>query len=244
MESRSGSRSELLDSMGHALQEAHLRIRAEGEADLGLQGMGTTITAAAVLDSTLVLVHVGDSRAYLFRGGDLVQLTEDQSLIQELVSTGQIPREEAPLFEHNNVILQALGVTDELRPFAAELALCRRDLLLLCTDGLTTMVPQEEIRAVLAEKSDDLEATARALTELARMHGGHDNVTLVLARFDGGDLPAPPAEAGEGPRVRQLDLGLPRLPRQGLSPVALVALAVLLMAAVAGVILLIGMDWR
>jgi PPM family protein phosphatase len=238
---RSDSRPGLLRTMKHAVEEANRRIREEGQGDPDLQGMGTTLTAAALLDSTLLVVHVGDSRAYLYRGNELVQVTEDQSLVQELVATGQIPQEEAPLFEHNNVILQALGVTEELRPYAAEIALQRHDVLLLCTDGLTTMVPQEEIHEVLSTKGEDLEAAARALTGLARVHGGHDNVTLVLARFEGEGLPAAAEPGPAAVQIRQL--AAPPIRRQsGLSPLALVALAVLVVAAVAGAILLIGMD--
>jgi len=236
------SRPELVESVIDAVEEANRQIREEALAEPGLQGMGTTLTAAAVIDDTLVVVHVGDSRAYLSRNGRLVQVTEDQSLIQELVATGQIPPEEVPLFEHNNVILQALGVTEALRPFAAEIPLQDGDLLLLCTDGLTTTVPHEEIAEALTKQGESLEATARALTSLARMHGGHDNVTLVLGRFEGAALPstAPGSAAAGDPSVRRLVV--PTRRRAGLSPMALVVLAVLLMAVVAGVILLIGMD--
>jgi protein phosphatase len=233
------SREELAHTMGEAILLANDRIRRAGEEDRSLQGMGTTLTAAIVLDGVLVVAHVGDSRAYLMRDGQLVQLTEDQSLVQELVASGKIRREEAATYEHSNVILQALGVTEDLIPFAAEVPLRAGDLLLLCTDGLTTMVPQDEMLEVLASKGQDLAAAATALTAQARVHGGHDNITLVLARFRGDGLDA----AGRAIEVRPVALGLrARRRSMGLSPLSLVVIAVLLMLAVAGVIILLGMD--
>lgn len=241
---------ELGRSMGSAILEANRKIREEGLSDPGLFGMGTTLTAAAVLDRKLVLAHVGDSRAYLLRRGQLVQLTEDQSLVHELVSSGQLRDEDAQRYEHNNVILQALGVTEDLVPVGGELELGQGDLLLLCTDGLSSLVPRDEIQEVLASKGEDLHVAATALTAQARVHGGHDNITVVLARFGGDDLPAVDADTGAraslgAPSVTPVSIAPGARPwhrRSGLSPVALVALAVLLMLTIAGVILLIGMD--
>jgi protein phosphatase len=233
------SRQEMARTMGEAILLANDRIRRAGQEDRSLEGMGTTLTAAIVLDGALVVAHVGDSRAYLMRDGKLVQLTEDQSLVQELVASGQIRREEASTYEHSNVILQALGVTEDLIPFAAEVPLRPGDLMLLCTDGLTTMVPQDEMLEVLASKGQDLAAAATALTAQARAHGGHDNITLVLARFRGDGLDA----TARTIEVRPVALRLPTRRRSmGLSPLSLVVIAVLLMLAVAGVIILLGMD--
>jgi protein phosphatase len=235
---------ELGRSMGSAILEANRRIREEGLSDPGLFGMGTTLTAAAVLDRKLVLAHVGDSRAYLLRRGQLVQLTEDQSLVHELVTSGQLRDEDAQRYEHNNVILQALGVTEDLVPVGGELELGQGDLLLLCTDGLSSLVPRDEIQEVLAGKGEELHVAATALTAQARVHGGHDNITVVLARFGGDDLRPVDADLG-APSVTPVSIAPGARPwhrRSGLSPVALVALAVLLMLTIAGVILLIGMD--
>jgi len=234
------TRKELGEAMRRAVLGANRQVRKAGLEDPALYGMGTTLTAAGLIDGVLVLMHVGDSRAYLLRGGVFQQLTEDQSLIQELVASGQIRREDASAYEHNNVILQALGVTEDLVPFGAEIALRPGDLLLLCTDGLTSMVPQDELQEVLVSKGADLAATATALTGLARVHGGHDNITLVLARFDGEGLET--QRASTGIEVRPLGTGVPWARRAGLSPLALVVLAVILMLTIAGVILLIGMD--
>lgn len=216
---------------------------AEGNPQLA--GMGTTLTAMLFSGGRAYLAHVGDSRAYLLRAGQLVQLTEDQSLVHELVSSGQIKDEDAQRYEHNNVILQALGVTEDLVPVGGELELLRDDLILLCTDGLSSLVPRDEIQEVLAAKGDDLHAAATALTAQARVHGGHDNITVVLARFGGEELAATAGERAGAPAVTPVSIVPGTRPwhrRAGLSPVALVALAVLLMLTIAGAILLIGMD--
>jgi PPM family protein phosphatase len=244
------SREDLAHSMDRAILTASQQIRKASLADPHLAGMGTTLTSAAILDSVLLLAHVGDSRAYLFRHESFVQLTEDHSLLQELVSSGDLALEEARGYEHSNVILQALGVTEELAPFGAEIPLARDDLLLLCTDGLTTMVPREEIQEVLLSKGEDLAAMARALTALAKIHGGYDNATVLLARFTGDDLPEadlPADPADKTSRVEVRPLSFPsataqKRRRPGISLTALVALAVLLMLAVAGVIIFFGMD--
>jgi PPM family protein phosphatase len=246
------SREDLARTMGAGIVEANRRLRRAGQEDPSLRGMGTTLTAAAVLDANLVVTHVGDSRAYLVRGGSMVQITEDQSLVQELVTQGHIRREEAATYEHSNVILQALGVNEDLVPFAAEVPLQRGDTLMLCTDGLTTMVPHEEMQEVLTSKGEDIAAAATALTGLARVNGGHDNITLVLVRFRGDGLTevhveeSPEGAEARRPaiEVRPIALGLqqPRRSIVGLSPLALAVLAVLLMLVVAGVIILLGMD--
>jgi len=243
------TRRDLAYAMRAAALEANRRIRREGAGDPQLFGMGTTLTAGAVVDSVLLLVHVGDSRAYLLRQGVLVQLTEDQSLIQELLATGQLRREDAALYEHSNVILQALGVAEELSPALAEVPLCRGDVLLLCSDGLTSMVPQEELHQLLSSKASDLTAAASGLTALARAHGGHDNITVVLARFDGEALPDPQGKDGAGELqaidVQPLSLEPVRVSwrrRAGLTPVGLVLLAMIVILAVTAVILVIGLD--
>jgi protein phosphatase len=243
-----GSRKELARRVGAAVLLANRRVREVGLADPDLAGMGTTLTAAALLDDALILAHVGDSRAYLLRNGQLTQLTEDQSLAQELLATGEIGIENLSGQEHNNVILQALGVTEDLLPFGAEIPLRRDDLLLLCTDGLTGMVSDREIAEVLEHQGEDLAVAANALTALARMHGGHDNTTLVLARFGGDGLP--PARLDEPSSPAEVEMRpLALVPEQaspwrgaGLTPAVIVVLVVLIMFSVAVVILLIRTD--
>ena len=109
------SRDALARRLVHAIEEAGLRIFYEAKLDRTRRGMGTTVTAAALVDSFLFLAQVGDSRAYILRRGELVQVTRDQSLVNQLIEAGQLTEEEAETFEHNNIILQALGTSDTVQ---------------------------------------------------------------------------------------------------------------------------------
>jgi len=173
--------------------------------------MGTTLTAAGLLDDNLALTHVGDSRAYLLRFGTFGQVTEEQSLAQDLRAKGVLTADQLRRFQDTNVVLQALGVSDEVLPFAAVIRLQRGDLLLLCTDGLTNMVPTTDIIEVLNAMGTDLSQAGNTLIDLARGHGGKDNITLVLVRFGGEGLvdpravdvrPLAPASSPEPPEPR------------------------------------------
>lgn len=186
---------DLREPLARAIAAANHQIWMAGQQNPKCAGMGTTITSVALVDETMVVGHVGDSRAYLLRQGKLVQLTDDQSLYNKLLAAGKITREEAVHYEHVNVILQALGVCEDIEPFFAQVRLKDGDLLLLCTDGLTALVPDNDIQDVLQEQGSDLEAAAQRLLKLAREQGGHDNATAVLARFEvkgapGDDSPA------------------------------------------------------
>jgi protein phosphatase len=149
--------------------------------------MGTTVTAAALVDEYLFLAQVGDSRGYVLRQGQLVQLTRDQSLVNQLIEAGQLTEEEAETFEHNNIILQALGTADSVQVDLTFCELRQGDTLLLCSDGLSGMVRFEDIREVLRSTPDPVEA-CRLLTERANQAGGHDNITVVVAQFGGSAL--------------------------------------------------------
>lgn len=155
-------------------------------------GMGTTMTAVGIVGTDLVMAQVGDSRAYVLRGGAITQVTRDQSLVNQLVETGQITEEQAKMFEHSNVILQALGVQDDVEVLLSTVSLRRGDRVIVCTDGLTGVVSDEELAAVLGS-SDDMGEVCRILTEMARSAGGPDNITVIAAAFDGEVLvdPAP-----------------------------------------------------
>jgi protein phosphatase len=149
--------------------------------------MGTTVTAAALVDDCLFFAQVGDSRAYVLRGDQLVQLTRDQSLVNQLIEAGQLTEEEAETFEHNNIILQALGTADAVQVDLTFCELRRGDVLLLCSDGLSGMVRFEDIREVLLSTPEPIDA-CKVLTERANQAGGHDNITVVVVRFDGEGL--------------------------------------------------------
>ena len=173
-----------------AVEAAGLRIYSEAKLDRHHRGMGTTATVAALLDSYLFLGQVGDSRAYILRNDQLVQVTRDQSLVNQLIEAGQLTEEEAENFEHNNIILQALGTSDTVQVDLTYVALRKGDTLLLCSDGLSGMIRYDDIRQTLLDHEDALEA-CKVLTDKANDAGGHDNVTVIVAKFEGDGLPDP-----------------------------------------------------
>ena len=142
-------------------------------------GMGATVVAAQITDNVLSVAHVGDSRLYLFRNGELRQLTRDHSLVMEQVRKGLISREEAEQSEMANVILRALGAEPTVKVDLNEVWLAQGDWVLLCSDGLTRMVPDTQIEQVLAEASSPQQASDR-LVEVANENGGEDNVTVIV----------------------------------------------------------------
>jgi serine/threonine protein phosphatase PrpC len=179
-----------------AVEEAGVRIFNEARADRTRRGMGTTATVAALMDARLFVAQVGDSRAYVLRGDRLVQVSRDQSLVNQLIEAGQLTEEEAETFEHNNIILQALGTAETVQVDLTYVDLCQGDLLLLCSDGLSGMIRADEIREVLINIREPLEA-CRELTERANRVGGHDNITCIIAIFEGPGLPAADAATTE-----------------------------------------------
>ena len=172
-----------------AVEEAGARIFNEARADRTRRGMGTTATIAALMDSRLFVAQVGDSRAYILRGTRLVQVSRDQSLVNQLIEAGQLTEEEAETFEHNNIILQALGTAETVQVDLTYVDLEQGDRLLLCSDGLSGMVRGEELKEVLLACQDPLEA-CRELTDRANRAGGHDNITVIVVDFGGPGLPA------------------------------------------------------
>jgi protein phosphatase len=184
---RTVKRDELARRLVKAVEAAGLRIFHEAKADRSRRGMGTTVTAAALVDEVLFFAQVGDSRGYVLRGDTLVQLTRDQSLVNQLIEAGQLTEEEAETFEHNNIILQALGTSDTVQVDLTYTELRRGDMLLLCSDGLSGMVRFEDIRETLRSGAEPLDI-CKALTEKANQAGGHDNITVIIVQFDGKSL--------------------------------------------------------
>jgi serine/threonine protein phosphatase PrpC len=199
---------ELAARLVHAIEAAGLRIFSEAKLDRTRRGMGTTATVAALLDDHLFLGQVGDSRAYLLRGDRLVQVTRDQSLVNQLIEAGQLTEEEAETFEHNNIILQALGTADTVQVDLTYVHLRRGDTLMLCSDGLSGMVRNDEIREVLRTVEDPLEA-CKTLTDRANQAGGHDNITVVVAKFEGSSLVDPTRDDVDGLRYQKYQLPEP-----------------------------------
>jgi protein phosphatase len=163
------------------IREANRRIFARSSEDAAASGMGTTMTAALVGDDgTVTIGHVGDSRAYLLRAGRLDQLTEDHSLVAELVRTGRLSPDEAERHPQRSVITRALGTDPDVDVDIFTVETEAGDLFLLCSDGLTSMVGDDEILSTLEEARDDLEQAARSLIRKANRGGGEDNITVVF----------------------------------------------------------------
>jgi protein phosphatase len=181
------ARNELARRLVRAIEAAGLKIFQEAKLDRTRRGMGTTVTAAALVDDHLFFAQVGDSRGYILRQGQLVQLTRDQSLVNQLIEAGQLTEEEAETFEHNNIILQALGTSDTVQVDLTYCELRRGDALLLCSDGLSGMVRFEDVRETLRTTPEPIDA-CKLLTERANQAGGHDNITVIVAQFDGEGL--------------------------------------------------------
>jgi serine/threonine protein phosphatase PrpC len=164
------------------IQEANRRIYERAEGDAQVSGMGTTITAALVTDEGLVIGHVGDSRAYRLRGGAFEQLTDDHSLVADLVRSGRLTPEEADTHPQRSVITRALGTDPEVDVDTFAVGVEEGDLFLLCSDGLTTMVGDDDIRELLGG-GRDLEQAGKGLVKAANRAGGEDNITVVLFRL-------------------------------------------------------------
>ncbi len=176
--------SEKTKRLSSAVHLANKSIYDSAQKHPEQRGMGATITAVWIDGSRVSIAHVGDSRAYLLRSGSLQQLTSDHSLVAEQVRRGILTRAEAEKSEMQSVLLRALGAHDEIEVDAEEHTLFGRDILLLCSDGLTRMVTEPEIAGTLQAEPDPVKAAER-LVELANDQGGADNVTVVVVRVGG-----------------------------------------------------------
>ncbi|MBF6621803.1 MAG: Stp1/IreP family PP2C-type Ser/Thr phosphatase [Patulibacter sp.] len=178
---------------------ANSRIFERSRTDQGNAGMGTTLTAAYVDTEELVVVHVGDSRLYRYRAATLERLTDDHSLVEELVRQGRLTPEEAAEHPQRSIITRALGPESEVAIDSAVMAVEDDDLFLLCSDGLTTMVHDDQIADLLGA-GETLAERADALVDAANAAGGRDNITVLLFRVERtGASPAPAAAAGDEP---------------------------------------------
>ena len=171
-----------------AIQQSNHLIHTMAQKDPSKKGMGTTISAAAVYGNVLFLAQVGDSRAYLLRGGTFTRVTKDQSLLEKLLEEGTISPEHAENFVGKNVILQALGPVAQVLVDLKFLELEHDDIVLLCSDGLHGQLNDAELQSIL-EQSETLEEAAGTLIRRANETGGPDNITAVLVRLTGDDLP-------------------------------------------------------
>lgn len=187
---RYDSRQTFIASLKNSIERANLDIQQESEQNEERKGMGTTLTAAGVFGGELFFAQVGDSRGYLIRNSAIVQITQDQSLVAHLVASGVLTPEKAKLDRRRNVILQALGTQKAVEVAVSVAQLKRGDWAVLCSDGLSGKVDPEEIPVILHGSAGTDEA-CRRLIDLANQRGGEDNITAIIAKFDGEKLPLP-----------------------------------------------------
>jgi PPM family protein phosphatase len=163
-------------------RQAHARIQQRARENPGLHGMGTTMTALALVGNNLYYGHIGDSRLYLLRAGKLRVVTRDHSLVSRLVETGIIRAEDAESHPQKHVLTAAVGIADDIQPdFSAQpVPMEKSDVLLLCTDGLWGQVSEPELEQALSQSPSE---ACRSLVQLAKDHGGPDNITLQVARL-------------------------------------------------------------
>ncbi|MGZ5312763.1 MAG: Stp1/IreP family PP2C-type Ser/Thr phosphatase, partial [Solirubrobacterales bacterium] len=174
-------------------QQANTEIHELAEKDSSRAGMGTTLTTALLRGDEVSIAHVGDSRAYVFRDGELKQLTKDHSLVEELRRQGRLTDEEAEEHPQRSIITRALGPEDKVKIDTLSFAARNDDVFLLCSDGLTTMVGEEQIGEILAD-AKSLKSAVTKLIEAANSAGGRDNITAVAFRLEEGE----PGSSDEG----------------------------------------------
>ncbi len=183
------------------IQEANRRVHERASTDAETSGMGTTITVALIeSDDTVTMGHVGDSRAYLLRGDRLEQLTDDHSLVAELVRRGELSPQAAEVHPQRSVITRALGTDPDVDVDAFSVDTQPGDVFLICSDGLSDMVDGEQIEAIMNTHRSDLDAAAKALVQAANRAGGEDNITAVLFEIVDGE----PVDREPDERTREL----------------------------------------
>jgi protein phosphatase len=246
-----------LERLQALIQEANRRIYDRASTDPSASGMGTTMTVALVDGMSVMIGHVGDSRAYLVRGDSMEQLTEDHSLVNELVKSGKLSEEEAHIHPQRSVITRAVGTDPDVDVDSFAIEAEDGDVFLLCSDGLTDMVSDVDILELVDSNRDDLEAAVRSLVQFANKEGGEDNITAVAFRISAGSpsenaalegdtvtMPAvsEPEDPGEPDERTPESVDVP--PRAAISPrrVGIVFAVVLVVLVIAAALLIWGLS--
>lgn len=172
------SKDSIVDTLERAIQSANRYIRTKSRENEDMNGMGTTVVAATITDDVMYVANVGDSRLYIINSG-IRQITVDHSLVEEMVRMGGINRQQAREHQDKNIITRAIGAEDELKIDFFKVKLEKGDFILLCSDGLTNMIEDEEIRMLLLGQKD-IVSKAETLVAAANRNGGKDNITVVL----------------------------------------------------------------
>ncbi len=186
VESETGISLRGVERVAALVREANRRVYERSTSDPSASGMGTTMTVALVEGETVVIGHVGDSRAYLVRDSRMEQLTDDHSLVNELLKSGKLSPAEAEVHPQRSVITRAVGTDPDVQVDAFTIEARDGDVFLLCSDGLTDMVGDEDILDLVARHRDDLGRAVRALVAAANRGGGEDNITAVAFRIAAG----------------------------------------------------------
>ena len=172
------------DSLTDTVLEANRAVYRKAQADAKVRGMGTTLTAVAIADGAAHLAHVGDSRCYLLRGGAMNQLSNDHTLVARMVQEGKLTPEEAEVHPQRSILTRALGAEPEVDVDSLHIDLQKGDRLLLCSDGLSSVIGEELIRQVLST-TDELDDGCQRLIDEANAHGGPDNITVIVVEVTG-----------------------------------------------------------
>lgn len=163
------------------LRETNRQLIAKAKEQSELVGMGTTFVMATIFDNIMYVANVGDSRLYVI-GDEIKQITEDHSLVEAMVKTGEINRQEARVHPNKNIITRALGAGDEVKPDFFEVNLEEGDIILMCSDGLTNMLEDEDIKSIVKEYGENIEEAASTLVKRANENGGKDNIAIVIIK--------------------------------------------------------------
>jgi protein phosphatase len=186
--SNDNKKSELVENLYDAALFANRMIHHEIRENSEYGGMGATLTAAAITLESVDFIQIGDSRGYLIRNSKIYRITKDQSLVNQLIDKGEISPEEAETHALKNVILQAMGAQNEIYPVCNRLIPQKDDILLLCSDGLSNKLKDQDLLRIVLANSDELENACKTLVTEANLRGGEDNITVILARLAGNDL--------------------------------------------------------
>jgi PPM family protein phosphatase len=203
------------DILKSCVEKSNLRLWEESQFNIDYRGMGTTLTAVVIHEQAAYIAEVGDSRAYLVRTNRIEQVTKDQSAVQMLIDLGRITKEQAETAPNRNIILQALGVEPSVQVALTKVNLRHNDHLLLCSDGLSNKIAEDELCNLVIGPAP-LDVACRNMVALANMRGGEDNITVVLAKFVGDSLPPPDENEPLSQSVEILASYFPAEPRREL----------------------------
>ncbi|NLJ97083.1 MAG: Stp1/IreP family PP2C-type Ser/Thr phosphatase [Clostridiales bacterium] len=164
-----------------AIKDTNDKLYEKSKEQKDLEGMGTTFVVATILDNVMYVANIGDSRLYVI-SKEIKQITEDHSLVQAMVKTGELNKDEAKEHPNKNIITRALGVNETVEPDFFEVELKEGDIVLMCSDGLTNMLEDDEIERVVRENADDLPTATETLVRLANQNGGKDNIAVIIIK--------------------------------------------------------------